>query len=175
MIQVPREQLFVAPQLQGRILLRVLLYWLACVTLTWLSMLAWRIFVDPSSHLLDHVTALSTYLIAALTTGLLLLPILIVDVVNMSNKFFGPLSRLRGAMRNLSRGERVMPLHFRRGDFWHEFAFEFGALVDRCERWERKAEEASKIQSAEQTPTAAPTVIVPLAAADTHVESLSTL
>ncbi|HEX3870110.1 MAG TPA: hypothetical protein VHV77_06730 [Pirellulales bacterium] len=133
MLQVPREQLFVCPTLQGRLVLRVLLYWLACITLTWMSMLAWRMFVDPEAPLVDHVRALSGYLIAAMATGLILLPVLIVDVVHLSNKFFGPLVRLRAAMRRLATGERVMPLHFRRGDFWHEFAVEFRDLADRIE------------------------------------------
>jgi len=55
----------------------------------------------------------------------------IVDVVRLSNRFTGPLLRLRRSMRALARGEQVEPIRFRDNDFWHDFAEEFNALAAR--------------------------------------------
>jgi hypothetical protein len=58
----------------------------------------------------------------------------IYDVVRMSNRFCGPLFRLRRSIRALSRGEHVDPISFREGDFWPEIAQEFNTLLVRAQR-----------------------------------------
>jgi hypothetical protein len=138
MIQVPREQLFVCPKLQGLVLWRLLFYWSGCVTLTSLAVLGWSMVSDPSAEFGQHVDRLAAYAAPALVVALVLLPIVIVDVINLSNRFLGPLIRLRASMRRLATGDRVMPLHFREHDFWHEFAAEYGDLVKRVERLEAR-------------------------------------
>ena len=57
-----------------------------------------------------------------------MLPILLLDVLITSNRFAGPLYRLRRSMRALAAGEHVQPVVFRDGDFWHEIADEFNAV-----------------------------------------------
>ena len=70
---------------------------------------------------------------AALVASLLLLPIVLIDIVRLSNRFAGPLVRLRRSMRALARGEKVQPIHFRGSDFWQEFADEFNAIAARLQ------------------------------------------
>ena len=55
----------------------------------------------------------------ALVASLVLLPIVVVDIIRLSNRFSaGPMVRMRRAMQNLAKGERVPPLQFRDNDFW---------------------------------------------------------
>ena len=61
------------------------------------------------------------------------LPMVVADVIRVSNRFAGPLVRLRRSMRALARGEHVEPIHFRKGDFWQEFAEEFNAVAARVQ------------------------------------------
>ena len=49
-----------------------------------------------------------------------LLPLVIIDIVRLSNRFTGPLLRMRRSMRALAQGEQVEPLKFRDADFWHD-------------------------------------------------------
>ena len=69
----------------------------------------------------------------ALVASLILLPMVIIDIIRTSNRFCGPLLRLRRSMRALAQGERVEPIRFRKGDFWGEFAEEFNAVVARVQ------------------------------------------
>ncbi|HEX4129612.1 MAG TPA: hypothetical protein VHZ24_06185 [Pirellulales bacterium] len=137
--QVPREQLFVCPKLQGLVLWRLLFYWLACLTLSALAVVGWSIFCDPEATAGEHVRRLAAYFVPALAVGLVLLPVVIVDCITLSNRFLGPLVRLRGSIRRLATDDHVMPLHFRESDFWHEFAVEYGELVERVERMKERA------------------------------------
>ena len=64
----------------------------------------------------------------AAIASFLLLPLVIVDIIRFSNRFVGPLLRLRRSMRALARGEYVEPIEFRDNDFWYDFADEFNAV-----------------------------------------------
>ena len=67
---------------------------------------------------------------------MLVLPVVMFDMSRLTNRFAGPLFRLRGSMRRLARGERVDPVHFRENDYWQEIAEEFNAIVARIDRLE---------------------------------------
>ncbi len=58
-----------------------------------------------------------------------LLPLYLLDMVRTTNRFAGPVSRLRRALRSVSSGEEVRPLTFRRSDFWQEMSNEFNAAM----------------------------------------------
>jgi hypothetical protein len=76
----------------------------------------------------------------ALVGAVLLMPLVLFDIVRLSNRFAGPLLRLRRSLRALAKGEEVAPLKFREGDFWQDFAKEFNAVAERM----NKLNEAAK-------------------------------
>jgi len=76
-----------------------------------------------------------------LVVSLCLLPLVLVDVVRLSNRFAGPAYRLRRAMRQLAHGEKVQPITFRQGDFWKEFADDFNRIAARLEKAQQQCEE----------------------------------
>ena len=96
-----------------------------------------RILVNPVRAAQTHFNDILFHYGPAIVVGVLLLPLAVFDVLRLSNRFVGPFFRLRGAMRQLARGERVDPIFFRRGDFWQEFADEFNAVAARLEAAER--------------------------------------
>lgn len=75
----------------------------------------------------------------ALAVSLLILPLVVWDSLKVSNRFVGPLFRLRRSLRKLGEGQPVEPIIFRPGDYWHEIAEEFNAAVARIERDQRAA------------------------------------
>jgi hypothetical protein len=126
-----RRQLFVDPKIQGALALRVVLYWVACLITITLMLLCWRILTGPARMFHQHLDDMWFFYGPALLASFVLLPLVIIDVVRLSNRFVGPFLRLRRSMRALAQGEHVQPIKFRQGDFWLEFADEFNALIDR--------------------------------------------
>ena len=53
------------------------------------------------------------------------------DCLRLSNRFAGPMVRLRVAMQGLANGEPVKPVKLRDGDFWCEFAADFNRVLAR--------------------------------------------
>jgi hypothetical protein len=128
-----RKHLFVDPKVQGALIVRVVLYWAVCLIGITLMLLAWQTITGPPELLYSRLRELWFSYGPALIASLILLPLVIVDIVRMSNRFVGPLVRLRRSMRELARGEQVRAIAFRDGDFWLDFADEFNALRDRME------------------------------------------
>jgi hypothetical protein len=127
-----RKRLFVDPKVQGALVLRVLLYWVVCVITITLMLLCWNVLRTPRMFytFLDDMW----YRYApAILASFVLLPMVMVDIIRLSNRFAGPLYRLRRSMRAFARGEHVEPIRFREGDFWREFAEEFNAVVARVQ------------------------------------------
>ena len=114
-------------------MLRVAVYWVFCLLTLSLMLLCWRILTGPARLFYTHFDDMWYYYGSALVASFLLLPIVLVDIVRLSNRFAGPLVRLRRSMRALARGEVVQPIHFRGSDFWQEFADEFNAIAARLQ------------------------------------------
>ena len=127
-----RKRLFVDPKVQGALVVRVLLYWIVCLITITLMLLCWSVLRTPRMFY-THLDDMWFRYGPALVASFLLLPMVVVDIIRLSNRFAGPLLRLRRSMRALARGEHVEPIHFREGDFWQEFADEFNALLARVQ------------------------------------------
>ena len=59
-----------------------------------------------------------------------LLPIFVYDTIKLSNRFAGPVLRLRRVMRDIAEGKPAEKLTFRDNDFWQGMANDFNALID---------------------------------------------
>ena len=144
-----RKRLFVDKNVQGALVARVVLYWFFCLITITLMLLCWRILTGPARMFYTHFGDMWFFYGPAAVASLLLLPMVIVDIVRLSNRFVGPLLRLRRSMQALARGEHVEPIQFRDGDFWQDFANDFNAVVQRIE--EQKAETEAKSEYAEKS------------------------
>jgi hypothetical protein len=123
-----RKHLFVEPKVQGALVARVVLYWIVCLISITLMLLCWRIITGPARMFYTHFDDMWFHYGPALIASFVLLPLVIIDVIRFSNRFVGPMLRLRRSMRQLAHGEDVEPIEFRDADFWHEFATEFNTL-----------------------------------------------
>ena len=151
-----RRQLFVDPKVQGALILRVALYWVVCVVTITLMLLCWRIVTGPARPFYTHFDDMWFHFGPAVVASFLLLPLVIYDIVQMSNRFCGPAFRLRRSVRALSRGEHVHPISFRDGDFWPEFAQEFNTLLARFQRDVPPAPAEPQAAEAEPQPAETP-------------------
>jgi hypothetical protein len=131
-----RKRIFVDPKVQGALLIRSVIYWFLGATALSLIVFCWNVISGPPGPVLnpDRFAQLwEQYGIVALAS-LLLLPIVLIDVVVLSNRFTGPLHRMRCSLRALAAGEFVQPVHFRDRDFWHDVAEELNAVAAYVER-----------------------------------------
>ena len=147
-----RKQYFVDPKVQGALVWRSILYWFTCLATMILMLLIWRTVTGPARMFYLQFDEMWFYYGPALIASLLMLPIVIIDLIRMSNRFVGPLVRLRRSMRALARGEHVEPIRFRDKDFWHDFAEEFNAVVARVQG-DAMVEPVCGSHNSETTPT----------------------
>jgi hypothetical protein len=135
-----RKHLFVDPKVQGALVARVVLYWVVCLITITLMLLCWRIITGPARMFYTHFNDMWFFYGPALIASFLLLPLVMVDVIRFSNRFAGPLLRLRRCMRELARGEHVEPIEFRDDDFWQDIAQEFNGVIERVQGEQSAAE-----------------------------------
>ena len=128
-----RKHLFVDPQVQGALVMRVVMYWCVCAISLTLMLLCWQIVTGPARLFYKHFGDLWLHYGPVLVAAMLLLPLVVIDIIRLTNRFAGPLFRLRRSMRALARGESVEPLEFRDSDFWQDFAGEFNAVLARVQ------------------------------------------
>lgn len=148
-----RQKLFVDAAVQGALIGRVIFYWVTCLITITLMLLCWQIATGPARLFYTHMEELWFHNGPALVASFLLLPMVIVDLLRLSNRFVGPLVRLRRGWSSLAQGEPVLPIHFRKGDYWQEFADHFNATSARIQDLEAQVR-ILKATPAEQEPVA---------------------
>ncbi len=124
-----RKRLYVDSKVQTALLARVVLYWCAYLAAVAACILVWRIVTGPARVFYTHFDDMWFHFGPAVVVSFLLLPLLLWDMLRLSNRFVGPLTRLRERFRMGANGQEVPPIHFREGDFWHEVSEEFNAMV----------------------------------------------
>jgi hypothetical protein len=144
---MPRRRLFVDKQVQGTLLFRIAIYWCFSVLTVCLITLCVRGLTVEARSFWDFFAFQEFFKQYGLVllASLVLVPLIMLDVVAMSNRFAGPLLRMRRSMRELAAGQHVEPIQFRDKDFWREVATEFNLVVDYVERLKRdlaKAQDA---------------------------------
>ena len=134
-----RRKLFVDSEVQGALLFRTVLYWFFLLAATSLIMLCISAVREPGGTLAEYYSRfLTRHGVVAFAT-LVLLPFVLYDVLATSNRFAGPLFRMRQAMRDLASGARVEPIQFREKDYWRDIADEFNAVAAYVEELKQQA------------------------------------
>jgi hypothetical protein len=151
MNQNRRAFLFVDREVQGALLLRATIYWAFCLISISLMLLCWSAYSGPPRRFIDLTTELYFRYGPAMAASLILLPIVLMDVIRTSNRFVGPVVRLRSALRELAENRPAQPLNFRDDDFWRDMATDFNKAAARCAReameLSRPTEEMTPVES----------------------------
>lgn len=145
-----RRRIFVDRKVQGALSIRVAVYWFCCLLSVALLSACWTAIKQGPMSAVQLVQAIAPQCVAVLASSLLLLPIIVIDSVRQSNKFAGPMLRIRSAMQQLANGKPVQPIQFRKGDFWYDFAGDFNRVAARVGQ-----ETDVRIESAESSPNSA--------------------
>jgi len=131
----PRNPAFIIDrQVQGALLLRIVLYWMFCFLSMSVILLCWEAFHGGSLRMVDLVSKIYYRYGPVLSASFVLLPIILLDVIRVSNRFVGPVLRLRQGLRDVADGRPAQPLNFRDDDFWRDLASDFNRAVARVAR-----------------------------------------
>ena len=117
------------------------MYCLLCMFVVGIMTYCWELFQHPERPLTEVFPLLWERYAPALFGAVFLVPIILYDVVCVSNRFVGPVMRLRRGMTQLVSGEQVGKLRFRRRDFWPEMAETFNQLAARVDRLDQLQED----------------------------------
>jgi hypothetical protein len=128
-----RRSQYVDSKVQGALVWRVFLYWVACQAIFLSALVCWEMFTGSARPIYEQFDLIWYRYAPALILSAIVLPIILLDLIRLSNRFVGPMVRFRRAMRDLSRGHAVFPLSFRDNDFWRDCATDFNRLAERIQ------------------------------------------
>ena len=126
-----RSRILVDPQVQWSIAGRILCHWaLFLVCLVSISAMV-RIMASVGDQPFgESWRSAMRAQVPILGVMFIMLPVFLRDTLKMSNRFAGPMYRLRIALRALAKKEPISAINFRTGDFWQEAATDFNVVLD---------------------------------------------
>lgn len=130
-----RKKHFVDRSVQGAILLRLVMHW-GLFIVTAAAFLYFVELLTGAPH--EAGKNLAARHGPTVLAVLVLAPIFLRDLCKLTNRFAGPMVRLRRAMHDLAEGRKVAPVQLRDGDFWKEFAVDFNRVVERVQNPKHK-------------------------------------
>ena len=120
-----RITFFVDRHVQGALLWRVIVYWQFFVISLTAFLVCRDWYFELSSNLLAILRNVHARYSPVMFASLILLPVVMLDIVRITNRIVGPIVRLRHGLRDMAEGRPVHPLSFRDNDFWRDLAGDF--------------------------------------------------
>jgi hypothetical protein len=149
-LEFKRKKLLVDGLVQGALLGRVVLYWLSCLVSMGLMLACWQVLASPGQPFYRQLDEVLLRYGPAVLASLLLLPMVLMDILRFSNRFAGPMVRMRRTLEAMARGEQVEPLRFRDADFWQELADQVNQVAERIKKLEPTPPAASQPEHPEE-------------------------
>jgi magnesium-transporting ATPase (P-type) len=127
-----RVKLFVDRPVQGALARRILVHWCILFGLSLISLFTLEFFLgDPNLTFGGQLQVLWSKYAFFILLMIAIVPTFIYDTVKLSNRFAGPILRLRESIRDLAKGDQVADLKFREDDFWLELSEDFNRVAHR--------------------------------------------
>lgn len=120
-----REQLLIERDVQLSLILRALLYGAACMTYFTVIQFFTQANTRPGSPALETLLSLTDEAIYWVPGFFMLGPLMVYDMLRVTNRVAGPIFVLRRELNSLNQGESGRPLKFRNDDYWDCLANEF--------------------------------------------------
>lgn len=129
MISPRRSTRLTDMEVQGMLLRRSIAHWLSFIGVIGLSLAFWNYRLDfPDASFREIVSNCVLRFLPALILAPPLVLFYLWDTTRLSNRFTGPVRRLRRALRDVSQGRNAPSLKFRKNDYWQELAIHFNAI-----------------------------------------------
>ncbi len=126
-----RKQNYVDSSVQGALLRRIFVHWLVFFLVTTISILVLKTLLgDPSVPMVERLKFEMGEFVFMSMIILSLFPAFMLDTIRFSNRFVGPIVRLRRSLRELIENRETDQVKFRDNDFWLEMGDEFNKVND---------------------------------------------
>lgn len=125
--------MFIDFEVQTSLLRKVALHWSLLLAANALALYGWTYLMNAPVESWTQVTSefLRNYA-PVFMVSLALFPVFLMDTAKLSNRFVGPILRIRRALGAVVSGEKIEPVKFRENDFWLNLAEDFNsALAER--------------------------------------------
>ena len=137
-----RKKNFVDSSVQGALLRRIVMHWVMYFIVAGLAIICIQAMLSSADGM-PLVNRLWSEAKEFSLVGLILIcifPAFLLDTVRFSNRFVGPVGRLRRYLRQLGEDGNTETLGFRGGDFWSEMAGEYNVVAQRVADQEKEIE-----------------------------------
>jgi hypothetical protein len=130
-IPTNRSRTFVDYEVQGSLLRRVAVHWIAFFACNTIALMIWiRLFEQPDASwgqtFGDTVQRFLPFFVVTVS----LIPAFVWDTLKLSHRFAGPITRLKHTLVAMKEGRAVAPLKFREDDFWQDIAADFNTVME---------------------------------------------
>ena len=140
-----RRRYYVDPDVQGALLRQAVLHW--CWTSATFALVIFVFRVAPAWLSGNGLAGerLSHYLTPYLIASVALFPMIVVSTIRFSNRFVGPIVRVRRVLKDLAEDQHPPAVRFRDGDYWCDIAGDLNAVVNKL----HPAQESNSSESRE--------------------------
>lgn len=141
---VRRRTRLVDPEVQIGILRKIAIHWSVFFVCNAIALMIWiRLFEQPDADWGEAFGNTMRRFMPFFIITMALIPAFVLDTLKLTNRFAGPIHRLRGALADASQGRAISPLKFRENDFWQEIAENFNKAFSLRDRNELAVENQS--------------------------------
>jgi hypothetical protein len=128
-----RRKLLIDRDVQLGLVLRLVLHWITFLAATACVLPIARaiLLADIDTPPWERMQQVGTDAGILLVVFLLLLPYFMYDTIKVTNRFAGPMYRLKMTIRALANGAAFHGMHFRSGDYWQDVAGDFNSMMAR--------------------------------------------
>ena len=129
-----RKLLYVGERIQVVLAARAATHWLLCLTVVFVSIFLGHLLTEPEFGLAGNWAKTWVQMGPPLVVSVCFLPWVVIDNLRLSNRFSGPIKRMRKELESLRDGEELQTISLRKQDFFKDLAQVINAIVDSSNR-----------------------------------------
>ncbi len=145
-----RKRWLIDFEVQYSLLRKIAGHWVLFLLANAIAMFFWiRLFDNPLGSWNESFSKFLTNYFPMIVVSIALLPVFLLDTMKLSNRFSGPILRVRQAIAMAATGKKIEPIQFRNGDFWQSLASDFNLAFceSRVENSEPPAGDSKPVSS----------------------------
>ena len=126
-----RKRVTIDPRLQGVCCVRVAMYWVFCLATVVLLMTCRLLLTNPPASVTQLVQQVWKQSGGIIGGTMLVLPLVLFDLLVITNRFAGPIYRIQQELNKLADGHPTDPMQLRPNDFCGDLAKAYNRVRER--------------------------------------------